>query len=134
MSIAPPRPLRAPVPRLDTVHEVEAIMRAAHANDEDPLPLAEIKRRMKARSVRHATVRACVEELKRLGLVMEGSKGVMWTLHEDPAFWAEPTVELWPNPGRRHGGLEKKVTRTFKPRSRTPSRREGAGRNRRARR
>lgn len=88
--------MRGPIPRLDTVHEVERILHRAWKGDEDPLPLAEIKRRMEARSVRHSTVRSCVEELKRRGLVMEGSKGVFWTLNEDPAFWSTPTIQLYP--------------------------------------
>ena len=43
---------------------------------------------MRAKSVRHATVRACVDELKRFQLVTEDPKrGILWTLHEDPEFW-----------------------------------------------
>ena len=64
-------------------------MREAHANDDGPLSLEEIKRRMNAKSLRHVTVRTCINELKRLHLVMEDPKrGVMWTLHEDPKFWS----------------------------------------------
>ncbi len=67
---------------------MERILREAAAEDEGPLSFAEIARRMKAKSVRHATVRACVDELKRFHLVTEDSKrGVMWTLHEDSDFW-----------------------------------------------
>lgn len=89
----PPRHV-APVPRLDTLHEIEAILRAARSRGEGPLSFAEIKRRMSARSVRHATVRAVIEELKRFHLVAEGSKGVMWVLHEDPNFWNRPVRPL----------------------------------------
>lgn len=86
--IAPPEPTEGPSPRLRTVHEVERILRKAVANDEGPLSIAEIGRRMEAKSVRHATVRACVEELKRFHLATEDPRrGVMWTLHEDPHFW-----------------------------------------------
>lgn len=86
--LPPPEP-RRPSPRLDTLHEVELILRKAAAAEEDPLSLAEIKRRMEAKSVRHATVRACIDELKRFHLVTEDPRrGVMWTLHEDPNFWA----------------------------------------------
>ena len=86
--ISPPRELPGPSPTLRTVHQVERILREANANDEGPLPLAEIKRRLPAKSVRHATIRACVEELKRLYLVTEDPKrGVMWTFYENPAFW-----------------------------------------------
>lgn len=68
---------------------MESILRKAAANDEGPLRLAEIKRRMRAKSVRHSTVRECVEELKRFHLVTEDpERGVLWTLHEDPTFWS----------------------------------------------
>ena len=88
--VTPPREVRGPSPLLRTVHEVETILRAAAANDEGPLRLAEIKRRLAARSVRHTTVRACIEELKRFNLVAEDARrGVMWVLHEDPAFWSK---------------------------------------------
>ena len=87
--ILPPQELPGPSPVLRTFHEVEALLRTAAARDEGPLSLAEIKRRMHSKSVRHATVRACVEELKRLHLVTEDPRrGVLWTLHEDPAFWS----------------------------------------------
>lgn len=93
--IAPPKPAEGPSPLLRTVHEVERILRAAAARDEGPLSLAEIGRRMEAKSVRHATVRACVEELKRFHLVTEDHRrGVMWTLHEDPAFWATEGLQV----------------------------------------
>ena len=93
--IQPPGAIRGPAPRLDTVHRVEAILRAAAARDEGPLPLAEIKRRLPSKSVRHSTVRTCVDELARLGLVTaDPAAGVMWTLHEDPAFWAKKRVVL----------------------------------------
>lgn len=86
--IAAPGRIEGHVPRLDTLHEVERILRKAHADDEGPLSLAEIERRMAAKAVRHQTVRACVDELVRLHLVTEDPRrGVMWTLHEDPEFW-----------------------------------------------
>lgn len=89
-ALIPPPLAFKPSPRLDTLHEVERILREAAAKDEGALPLAEIKRRMTAKSVRHATVRACVEELKRFHLLTEDPRrGVMWTLHEDPKFWAQ---------------------------------------------
>lgn len=92
-TIKPPAPVEGPVPRLDTLHEIETILRRAHAEDEGPLRLAEVKRRMAAKAVRHSTVRACIDELKRLHLVTEDEKrGVMWTLHEDPDFWARRDV------------------------------------------
>ena len=78
---------------LRTLHEVEVLLRKAVAEDEGPLSLAEIGRRMRAKSVRHTTIRACVEELKRLDLVTEDHRrGVMWTLHEDPKFWSRKSL------------------------------------------
>lgn len=83
-----PRPIKGPAPRLDTVHRVEMILRRAHEADDGPLTLAEVKRRLGVKSVRHSTIRACVDELVRLGLVSHDPKhGVMWTLCEDPKLW-----------------------------------------------
>lgn len=88
-SIAPPGPISGPSPLLRTLHEVERILREAAVADEGPMSLAEIKRRMGAKSIRLSAVRACVEELKRFHLVTEDPlRGVLWTLHEDPAYWA----------------------------------------------
>lgn len=63
-----------------TVHAVARVLKQAALAHEDPLSLAEIGRRLPAKRIRHGTVRACVDELKILGFVSEGSKGVMWTL------------------------------------------------------
>jgi len=88
-TIVPPEMAEGPSPLLRTLHEVELLLRRAAAKDEGPLSLAEIKRRMHAKSVRHAVVRACVNELTRLHLVTEDDRrGVMWTLHEDLRFWS----------------------------------------------
>jgi hypothetical protein len=76
----PPPREKSPSPPLATVHAVARIHKAAAHADEDPLPLAEIGRRLPVKRVRHETLRACVDELKLLGFVTEGSKGVMWTL------------------------------------------------------
>ena len=87
-TISIPKQINGPAPVLTTLHEIELILRDAAAKDAGPLSLAEIKRRMQAKSVRHATVRTCIDELKRLHLATEDEKrGVMWTLHEDPKFW-----------------------------------------------
>jgi len=44
---------------------------------------------MDVKSIRHSTVRACVDELARYHLITEDSRrGVMWTLFEDPTFWS----------------------------------------------
>ncbi|HEV8359349.1 MAG TPA: hypothetical protein VGR28_02730 [Candidatus Thermoplasmatota archaeon] len=67
---------------------MELILRRAQARDDGPLRLAEIKRRMGVKSMRHATVRACVDELVRLHLVtFHPAHGALWTLQEDPRFW-----------------------------------------------
>lgn len=70
-------------PTLSTMHQVERILRTA----DEALSLNEIKRRMPAQAVPHKTVRIVVDEFKRLGLVAEGSKGVVWTFQEDTATW-----------------------------------------------
>lgn len=78
------------MPRLDTLHRVEVILRKANERDEGPLSLAEIKRRMGVRSIRHSTVRTCVDELVRLHFVtFHPRHGAMWTLYEDPKFWSK---------------------------------------------
>jgi hypothetical protein len=59
---------------------VARLLETAAGRDEPPLSLAEVGRRLPAKRVRHGTVRACVDELKLLGFVTEGSKGVLWTL------------------------------------------------------
>lgn len=72
-------------PRMATVVAVGRILESAQ--DEPPLSLAEIERRMRAKRVRHATLRASVDFLHRLGFVTLGSKGVQWTYRGDEAFW-----------------------------------------------
>lgn len=62
------------------MHAVARILRELARGDAGPVRLAEVARRLPAKRVRHATIRACVDELKLLGFVTEGSKGVMWTL------------------------------------------------------
>ena len=78
--VYPPRTEASPSPRLATVHAVARLLQDAAKSDEAPLSLAEVGRRLPAKRVRHETLRACVNELKILGFVTEGSKGVLWTL------------------------------------------------------
>ena len=78
--VYPPKHEASPSPRLATVHAVARILKQAALDYEGPLSLAEIGRRLPAKRIRHGTVRACVDELKILGFVSEGSEGVMWTL------------------------------------------------------
>jgi hypothetical protein len=52
-----------------------------------PLSLNYIKRRMKAKAVRHDVVRTTIDEFIRLGMVAEGSKGVIWALNTSPKAW-----------------------------------------------
>lgn len=61
-------------PTLGTLHAIEMILRKAEA----PLSLNEVRRRMEARAVRHATVRAAVDEFVRLGHAREGTAGIRW--------------------------------------------------------
>ena len=84
--VALPRPpkLEGRGPTLSTLHEIECILRDADGS----LSLNEIKRRMSAKAARHSMVRQAVDEFKRLGFVVEGSKGVMWVLNLSPKIWA----------------------------------------------
>jgi len=67
-------------PTLATINEVEAILRKAG----EPLSINELKRRMRAKSVQHSAVRMAIDHLDRLGLVITGSKGVMWVPPASP--------------------------------------------------
>lgn len=89
-----PPPVKRPAPRLDTLNEVETIIRNATEAGETPISLNEVKRRMRAKSVRHHTVRACVDHLKRWGAVWESPRGVEWALVTDPAFWSQGFVRV----------------------------------------
>lgn len=82
-----PPPIKGPAPTLTTINEVEVIIRKATANAETPISLAEIKRRMKAKAVRHSTVKAAVEHLKRMACVAEDPLGRGFE-------WAKATREL----------------------------------------
>ncbi len=64
-------------PTLATLVEVGRVLEEARR--EPPLSLSEIERRMRAKSTRHATLRACVEFLESLALVTTGSEGAQWT-------------------------------------------------------
>lgn len=79
----PPARLRGRGPTLATMHEIESILRAAR----EPLSLNEIKRRMRARAVRHLAVRQTVDEFVRLGLAVEGERGVTWDPAGSPMTW-----------------------------------------------
>jgi hypothetical protein len=85
-----------PVPNMKAYWKVEAIVRAAHARDEDPISFEEIKRRMDAKSVRHSTVRACVAEMERQGNAVVVPDGVLWcpmsveaVLYESKRKWVQ---------------------------------------------
>lgn len=95
----PPTHFRGPIPRLDTLHRIETILREAARAGEPPLPLAEIKRRMPTKSIRHTTVRACVNELIRLGLIEE-TPGA-------GAMWAHPTSRPDTGPAATRARLHK---------------------------
>ena len=83
-----PKEWRGPSPSLRTLHQVERILRAAEERDEGPLLLDEIRKRIKGNRVRSSSIRACVDELKRLHLVAEDVKrGVMWVFHDELSSW-----------------------------------------------
>lgn len=88
--VIPPMPLLFPPelegrgPTLATLHEIERILRRAEVT----ISINEIKRRMKAKAVRHDAVRMAIDEFKRLGFVVEGSKGVLWTYNPDSKLLA----------------------------------------------
>ncbi len=79
-TIPMPKRIEGRGPTLATLNEIERILRKAG----EPLSLNEIKRRMRAKSVQHAAVRMAVDHLGRYGLVVEGSKGVMWVPPASP--------------------------------------------------
>jgi hypothetical protein len=80
-----PRSVRGNGPTMATIIEVGLIL--SKSRYDGPLSLAEIGRRMRAKRVRHMTIRACVEFLSNLGFVTEGSKGVFWTHAPDTRVW-----------------------------------------------
>ncbi len=88
-AIPMPPEIKGRGPTLATSHEVERILREA----EGPLSLNEIKRRMSAKAVRHATLHQVINEFIRLGLVAEGSKGVLWTLTLSSEAWTKGRVQ-----------------------------------------
>lgn len=79
MPLVMPPELEGRGPTLSTLHEIERILRQADV----AISVNEIKRRMRAKAVRHDAVRMAIDEFKRLGFVVEGSKGVLWTYDPD---------------------------------------------------
>ncbi len=75
-----PQKLRGRGPTLTTLHEIETILRTSSG----PLSLNEIKRRMRAKAVRHQAVRQVVDEFIRFGFVVETTSGVVWTHEASP--------------------------------------------------
>ncbi len=75
-----PQKLRGRGPTLSTLHEIETILRASNG----PLSLNEIKRRMRAKAVRHQAVRQAVDEFIRFGFVVETTRGVVWAHEASP--------------------------------------------------
>ena len=86
MLLEVPKNVEGNGPTMATLVEVGQILETARR--EPPLSLAELARRMKAKRVRHSTVRAAVNFLPRLGFVTVGSGGVQWTYTRDERFWA----------------------------------------------
>ena len=75
-----PPPIDGHGPTLYTLQEVERVLREAGV----PISLNEIKRRLPAKSVKHDKIRLAVDYLDRLGLVIQGSKGVQWVPSASP--------------------------------------------------
>lgn len=94
--VYPPDPseMKGPVPRLDTLWRIERILIDAWKADEGPLSLEEIKRRMRSKGVRHATVRTCVDELARHGDVALSPTGVLWN-RWSPEALARDGAKTW---------------------------------------
>ncbi len=61
---------------MDKLLEIETILSSAAAAGETPLSLAELKRRMEAESVRHQTVKDCLNVLEYFGRVKQSDVGV----------------------------------------------------------
>ena len=78
-----------PGPTLQTLHMIERSLRSR----DRPISLNGLKGIL-PRKVQHSTLRYAIDHYKRLGCVVEGSKGVMWVLMSDPRFWA--VVDTWP--------------------------------------
>ena len=87
-SLALPPRLEKQGPTLATLHMVERVLRRSGT----PLSLNKIKERL-PRKMAHSTLREAIEHYKRLGCLVEGSKGVMWIENPGPAFWK--AVETW---------------------------------------
>lgn len=67
-------------PTLARIHEIERILREA----DGPISVNEIKRRMASKGVDHKMVRLAIDHLGRYGLVVTGSKGVLWVPPASP--------------------------------------------------
>jgi len=83
-----PPALKAQGPTLSTLHMVEGVLRRLKR----PVSLNRLKILL-PRKVMHSTLRQAIEHYKRLGCLAEGSKGVLWVLEDDVAFWK--AVEHW---------------------------------------
>lgn len=67
-------------PTLSTILEIEKILEDERFKGQAmPLSLAEIERRMKARTTRRATIKTAVEALAHYGIAAFGSQGVVFT-------------------------------------------------------
>lgn len=66
-------------PTAETMLEIEAILERESRSDAQPLSMAEIERRMKAKKTRPETVKASVQLLVHFGVAAVGSKGVLYT-------------------------------------------------------
>lgn len=68
-------------PRLDTVLMVEEVLK----NAETAISKAELMRRL-PKQVMRQTVNLVLEYLEEKGIIMIGSKGILWIQNENPKF------------------------------------------------
>ena len=91
--LRPPSP-RRPVPGVDKLLEVEAIIQKATFAGESPLSINEVKRRMGVANPRHSQVRDCIDILRYHGRITETERGVEYA-YLPPSEWARmDTVRL----------------------------------------
>lgn len=94
VQIASPTVYDGPTPNLATLHRVERVLRDAAEAAEPPLSFAEIERRLPVKKIRRSTIKACIQELARFHLVVQGTEGVMWVLTRSDKVWKRPREPL----------------------------------------
>lgn len=67
-------------PTLAKINEIETVLRDA----DEPISVNEIIRRMRAKEVDRKSVNLAIAHLARFGVVVTGSKGVLWVPPASP--------------------------------------------------